>query len=353
MPLVSIVVPTYNRPEYLERALTSIENQTFQDFEVIIINDGGCKIDHMIENFNTLRIRLIVLKKRCGPGSRNRAFEIASGDYIAYLDDDDLYYPDHLEALVGGARSSKKEFVYSECLDVLEDTQGTVLEKNRRSYPPYHPSLIKRTTYIPVCSILHKKNLIDKAGMFDPALYFAEDWDLWFRFSRLTDFYHVKKITCEYRKRENTVDSLNSLLKAAETWQKFKVLLKSKHNITIELRKEYNNTIPPFVIDNLKKSIGDEKIYVYGAGSYFDQLYPYIKDNIAALIDTNHAQISDKIKTAYGLDVLPLEQFDAGNGAKILSTAVDRIADVLLTFDKYGKKVDSLIFLDDFFDEII
>ncbi|MCP5461833.1 MAG: glycosyltransferase family 2 protein [bacterium] len=101
MPRVSIIVPTYNRPHLLERALCSIMQQTFRDFEVIVVNDAGCSVENHVRKFKAFSIKTINLTANGGSSiARNKAIECASGKYIAYLDDDDIFYPNIFRAFI-------------------------------------------------------------------------------------------------------------------------------------------------------------------------------------------------------------------------------------------------------------
>ena len=100
-PVVSVIVPTYNRPQYLSMALASVLQQSYRNLQVIVINDGGEDVGSIIDSFNDSRLKFINRKENRGkPYSLNEALNQADGKYVAYLDDDDLYYPNHIETLV-------------------------------------------------------------------------------------------------------------------------------------------------------------------------------------------------------------------------------------------------------------
>src|SRR3972149_702276 len=109
IPLVSIIVPTWNRSEMLAEALKSIHNQTYPHFEIIVVNDGGMDVAGIISSLNTKNnIRYLVNERSRGAAAaRNEGFRVAKGKYIAYLDDDDIYYPDHLATLVSFLENSE------------------------------------------------------------------------------------------------------------------------------------------------------------------------------------------------------------------------------------------------------
>ena len=99
MPQVSVIIPTYNRAHLLSRAIKSVLNQTFQDFEIIIVDDASTDdTDKLVVSFHDSRVRYIQHEKNHGGGAvRNSAIKQAQGDYIAFLDSDDEWLPEKLE----------------------------------------------------------------------------------------------------------------------------------------------------------------------------------------------------------------------------------------------------------------
>jgi len=100
-PLVSVLVPTFNRPSYFSEALASTLHQSYKNLQVIVINDGGEDVSDIVNFYSDPRVVFIDRKENRGKAaSLNEALATAKGKYIAYLDDDDLYYPNHIETLV-------------------------------------------------------------------------------------------------------------------------------------------------------------------------------------------------------------------------------------------------------------
>lgn len=149
-PLVSIRIATYNRADLLvDRAIKSILNQTYQNFEIVVVGDH-CTDDteERIKKLNDDRIRFYNLPQRTfypedkykrwlvvGAAPANKAVELAKGDWIATLDDDDEYLPNHIETLVNRALKTKSEFVYNALESIHEKTKQ---KKIIWSDPPKH-----------------------------------------------------------------------------------------------------------------------------------------------------------------------------------------------------------------------
>jgi hypothetical protein len=198
-PLVSVIVPTYNRPELLARALESIAEQAFTDLEILVVNDGGLSVAKLVARFPQAR-HFRHPANRGLPAARNTALAQARGHYIAYLDDDDWYYRSHLETLVrglGGARAG-----YSDAHEVSR-------EQPRRVYcsRDYSREALHQHNLFPVCCVLHEKSLLDQAGGFDESLANHEDWDLWLRMAAHADFRHLPVVTCAIDRTRSTMNS--------------------------------------------------------------------------------------------------------------------------------------------------
>ena len=187
-PLVSIIVPTYNRPEFLARALKSIHAQTHRNYEVLVINDGGEDVGQIVKGFAKTKY-LSHPDNRGLPAARNTGLRAAKGEWIAYLDDDDWFYPHHLELLT--SCTSKARFLYSNA-DYI-DRSGRV--KIYMDVDP-DPGNILSHNITPVCCVMHHRDILLETGLFDETLKNHEDWDLWIRMSKVATMYHVKESTC-------------------------------------------------------------------------------------------------------------------------------------------------------------
>jgi glycosyltransferase involved in cell wall biosynthesis len=128
-PLVSVIVPTYNRPETLAEALQSIVTQTYSSIEVIVVNDGGRDVRNVILRYASQRdIRYIHLLDNKGrSAARNIGIAAAQGQYLAYLDDDDLFYPEHLTTLVNYLEVSGRQVAYTDAFKAYQQKREGVL----------------------------------------------------------------------------------------------------------------------------------------------------------------------------------------------------------------------------------
>jgi len=206
-PTVSVIVPTYNRPERLRQTLASIMAQTFQDFEIVVVNDGGADIASVVDGVNDGRIVSAKHGRNRGlAASRNTGLRLAKGTYIAYLDDDDRYLPDHLETLVSVLQQGEYKAAYTDAWRVHERMQDGRLVEVGRDVPYSHdfnPANLLVSNYFPVLCIMHERSCLDEVGLFDESLFAHEDWDLWIRMATKFAFTHIRKTTAQFTWRDD------------------------------------------------------------------------------------------------------------------------------------------------------
>jgi len=178
-PQISVIVPTYNRPEMLAEALESILKQTFKNFEVVVVNDAGMSVEEVVLKLNKNKNITYVshAKNRGLAAARNTGIRVARGKYIALLDDDDLFYPNHLEiAMV---------YLSEETPVIYTDAARATYEKHKKSYRlvgkkvPYSIDFEGNKLLVgnisPVNCFVFEKEKALQAGLFDKTLTTLED----------------------------------------------------------------------------------------------------------------------------------------------------------------------------------
>ncbi|WP_320007201.1 glycosyltransferase family 2 protein [Maridesulfovibrio sp.] len=243
-PLVSVLIATYNRKAPLENALKSILHQSYSNIEVCLVNDGGESIDQVVENLGDDRIKLISYEQNQGKATAlNQAFEASSGSYIAYLDDDDIWYADHLEKLMAAARILDRNFVYSNGMEVLLNSKTEKKEISRTLRYAQQVGLkeLLEFNYITGINVLHERSLFKKAGGFDPELTVLIDFDMWRRLACHAAPQHVNYTTAEYYLHQEQGRHITDLMKhdpLAYRRQRIRVLSKNLHLEDQALKKE-------------------------------------------------------------------------------------------------------------------
>lgn len=202
-PMVSIIVPTFNRPHLIGNTILSIQNQTYPNIEIVVVNDCGSPVEDVICHLNDKNSIIYVRhSKNAGlAAARNTGIRIARGEYIGYLDDDDIYYPDHVETLVDFLVKNRAQIAYTDAYMACQTLVNGIWETKERKLlysMDFNKDIIFIRNMFPVLCILHEKKCMDVVGGFDESLKTHEDWDLWLRMSRKFALYHIKKITAEY-----------------------------------------------------------------------------------------------------------------------------------------------------------
>jgi len=194
-PTVSIIIPTYNRRQSIGRSIESVLNQTYRDFELIIVDDGSTdNTKELVADFNDERIRYVRHEENKGEAAaRNTGIKAARCDYIAYQDSDDEWLPEKLARQIELLENASPE------VGVIY-TGFWKAENHKRTYVPFswvsqkngdiHKELLKGN-FIGSPVVLIKKECFNKVGLFDEKLRNLVDWEMWLRVSK---YYHFKCI---------------------------------------------------------------------------------------------------------------------------------------------------------------
>ena len=205
----------------LQEAIESVLEQTFQDFELLVINDGGEDVAPLLMKLNQKgKIRYAQHSSHRGPSAaRNTGISHARGKYIAYLDDDDLYLPGHIQTLVGYLEQSGSKIAYTDGYRAQQEVHGNHYVITGRDVPysqNFDRDLILVGNFVPILRLMHQRVCLAETGGFDESLPAVEDWDLWIRLSRYNHPAHISEITCEFRTRKREakvlIQSLTNLL---------------------------------------------------------------------------------------------------------------------------------------------
>jgi len=199
-PLVSVVVRTKDRPELLAEALESLASESGVPLEAVVVNDGGSDVAEVLARFPQLRLRLVELRPGRGrAGAANAGVEAASGQFVHFLDDDDLLLPGGLPTLVAEARDGEVVYGRVEAYRWSGTGEGRFRTPFRTFAEPFDETALLLENFIPMSAPLLPREALLAAGGLDAALERFEDWELFLRLSRTLRFRLVDVPVSEYR----------------------------------------------------------------------------------------------------------------------------------------------------------
>lgn len=206
MPRVSVIIPTYNSAPYLKQAVDSVLAQTFQDYEVIVIDDGSTDDTESLMNSYGSPVRYIRQSNGGVAVARNRGIDESLGEYVAFLDADDVWLPGKLELQIAALDQSPDAGVcYADFFIVAPD----LTVRSRVSMPQQDTTLsdlLLRGNVVgtPSTVVCHRER-IKQAGGFDRAFSYGADWEMWIRLASATEFIHVKEPLILYRQHDSNM----------------------------------------------------------------------------------------------------------------------------------------------------
>ena len=215
--LVSVIVPTRNRPKLLSQTLRCILSQTYRNIEVIVSDDGSTGFDiNAVSGMQDDRVRIISSEIRTGVSqTRNRGIVASTGIYVAFCDDDDLWLADKLECQMEAMRVSGNHWSYSSSLAVTEDLKPWAESSGPNSW---EPGMIYKRNLVPGggSSVVASRLSLDAAGFFDQRLSQFADWEMWMRLSETGPPAPSDKIGMLYRIHNNQMSNTNFIEIEAE-----------------------------------------------------------------------------------------------------------------------------------------
>lgn len=206
MTRVSVITPVYNGEKFIGQAIETVLTQTWQDWELIIINDGSTdQTATIVERYQDSRIRVIHQTNQGEGAARNTGLENAQGEYVAWLDADDSYLPN---ALADGVAYLDKNpqigVVYADGWICDEHNQNLMrLSEHRMGF--FTGDVLEQVVLsnslitVPSCTMIRRQVVEKVLLQFDSALKFGTDWDFWIRLARTTQFGYLDKVVCRYR----------------------------------------------------------------------------------------------------------------------------------------------------------
>jgi glycosyltransferase involved in cell wall biosynthesis len=234
-PTISVILPTYNRAHVLARAILSVLNQEYDDFELIVIDDASTdETCQVVQSFEDTRIRYIRHPQNRGAAAaRNTGIHAARGRYLAFQDSDDEWLPEKLARQVASLSDSpeKTGVAYSRCRLFNPNGTSRILPSRTQlglrhlPFNIYHlehdiyPALT-RGNFVTTQSVLMKKKCIETVGMFDESLSRFQDWDLWLRIAQHYEFMYNPHVLVNIYRMEESLSTNQAAL-----WEAFAIIV--------------------------------------------------------------------------------------------------------------------------------
>lgn len=307
MPEVSIVLPTYNGERYIRESIESILDQTFTDWELIIVND--CSTDatsDIIKEYTAKDKRIKIIHNKTNqklPASLNIGFVKAEGEYLTWTSDDNIYFNNAIERMVSVLKDNiEYEMV---CADMRWiDEYGTVL-KNEELY--YDDKMQCFRNLVGAC-FMYKRAVIEQVGEYDTDLPLVEDYDYWLRIKKLFGVIH--RIPCVLYDYRTHFGSLTETKRQEVQKQLMRMRKKHIDFILLELadKKEYifqiylefirNSTAIDDIEEKIfrimpelareKRTVDENKDYmIFGAGKIGEKAYEILQEKAQLFVDNN------------------------------------------------------------------
>jgi glycosyltransferase involved in cell wall biosynthesis len=207
MPKVSICIPTYSRKNYLKETLESVFAQIYKDYEVVVVDDGSTDgTDQMIKQRN-YPLRYFWQENQGEPVARNKLIDLAEGEYITFIDSDDLLLPYAVEELMNLVEYKGSDVVaYSSYIGI--DERGTEVKRKPHKLPSGHIAAdLFEYIYVHSCGTICRKKLLEEAGGFDVSLPVCSPYALWLKLSLKYDFIPTAVPTFKRRRHSGNLSA--------------------------------------------------------------------------------------------------------------------------------------------------
>ena len=209
MPVISVVIPVYNGEHTILNTIASIQQQTFSDFEIIVIDDGST--DGTVERVNTVqdpRLKVFSYSNGGLPVARNRGISRSTGEFITFIDADDLWTPDKLELQLAALRQHPEAGLVYSWTASMDETGENFYPGISASYEGnVYPQLLLTNFIASGSNAMLRRDVIDAVGEFDAELRSCEDWEYWLRIAARWPFAVVRKPQILYRQTSGAMSS--------------------------------------------------------------------------------------------------------------------------------------------------
>ncbi|HEY9770120.1 MAG TPA: glycosyltransferase [Coleofasciculaceae cyanobacterium] len=215
MSKISIIIPTYNSKKTIEETITSLQQQSFSDYEIIVIDDGSQdNTIAVVKNIAEPRLKLFSYENGGVATARNRGISHATGEFIAFLDADDLWSPDKLALQIEALYQNPEAKVVYSWTQYIDEQGKPLFSGTRYSYRgDVYQQLLQTNFLTNASNILVHRDVLDLVPGFNPKLAYTADWDFYLRLAKNFNFAVVPKFQIYYRQSANSMSTKVEQLK--------------------------------------------------------------------------------------------------------------------------------------------
>lgn len=262
MAFFSIIISVYNKEKCIRNTIESVLNQTYNDFEIIIINDGSTdRSEEIISTIEDKRIRLITTKNQGASTARNTGIKEATSKYIALLDGDDSWQVEYLQHMYDAICKFPNFKIFTTGVSQNYRTKSVPVPYSFKQQELYgihnYFKASQKNTVITSSSVVFKASIIEKTGLFDPSIITGEDTDLWIRFGIYYEVLFINKQLVYYNFNESSLSNTTYELSKKPKFDKY--LTEEKENNDLKTFLDRNR----YSLALLSKLQGDQKHFSY------------------------------------------------------------------------------------------
>nr|WP_315220609.1 glycosyltransferase family 2 protein [uncultured Flavobacterium sp.] len=262
MAFFSVIIPLYNKENFIENTILSVLDQTFQDFEIIVVNDGSTdKSEEKLLQIKDERIRYFYKKNEGVSTARNYGIEKAKAHYIAFLDADDYWFPDFLNVFFEKINAFPQQKIFAGAIEIqmakkIFKAKYSLKETGDFELTNYFKASKKQSVIWTSCAVFHK-SIFDEIGGFDPKIRSGQDTDLWIRMGLIYPVLFIWKILARYVYDEKSLSKNNKFLNEKLDFSKFIELEKSNSDL------KYFLDLNRFSLAIKSKLVPNRKLFKY------------------------------------------------------------------------------------------
>lgn len=213
-PAISVVCPTYNSSSFILRTLESVVGQGYAPFEIVVADDGSTDdtisaVRSFLNDNSAIKSQVIVNPHR-GPGAtRNTAVRCARGEWIAFIDSDDVWLPSKLEVVAQAIMTHSEANFFCHSEEKIQEDGTRLLLDYWRWFDPQKPLPVQlyHRNFFSTSAVTCRRSLLSESGLFDEFLMSSQDYELWLRMSPQIKPYFIKDVLGFYCEREGNITS--------------------------------------------------------------------------------------------------------------------------------------------------